>query len=221
MSVKPKNNDLKMPEFNNSVDILVHEIRAILPIIQNKEFSAPRVIYPEERFRKYFAPFLLGFHKVPEGENLQACWISEVGSLHTEVDIVDNSNNILFVVPPFINLESINLSVSGTAKTRFASINQIYDEDSRNFPAKARLEYYQNLGRKLGSVFQDIRTDPEHVEKWLKIFQFYNVDPKVMFLAQNNLNQNNVNRPYNTSEAPSAGSSWSNIPKLDFNPSFD
>ena len=214
-------NDLGMPEFKNASEMMMSEIQALMPVIQNESFRAPRVQYPEERFKKYFAPFFLGVFEVPANENIQMLWVSEVGSLHMEVDIVDPAGNVLFVVPPFINLEGINLHATGMAKVRFATINQVFEEDSRNYPEKARTDYYQGLSRKLSSAFKDIQTDPVNVNKWLKIFEYYGVVPPSS--DQYKVVPNGNASVPGTSAAQASGSQadWSNIGQLDFNPTFD
>lgn len=221
-SIPPNSNgNLAMPEFKNAAEIMRHEIQALMPFIQDSSFQAPRVAYPESRFRAYFAPFFLGVYEVPQGENIQMLWVSEVGSLHTEVDVVDGGGNILFVVPPLMNLEGVNLKVAGSSRVRYASINQVYDENARNFPEKARVEYLKGLGQKLGTSFRGIQTDPAHVHKWLKIFQYYNVTP-----PSNEQYRIVANDNYKAPGAPSAGpfaaaQDWSNLGRLDFTPTFD
>lgn len=213
--------EFKMPEFKSSADMMISEVHALLSIIKEDSFRSPKPRYPETRFRQYFAPFFIGGLEVPEGENIQALWAGEVGTLHTEVEITDPQGNVLFTVPPLMNLETIDLRTTGVSRVRFASINQVFEEDSRNFPEKARVDYYQSIGQKLSTVFKGIAPDPEHAEKWLKIFSFYNVTPPSsdQFKIVANESFKDPNDPSSTTSGKKPN--WSNIGILDFNPSFD
>lgn len=210
-----------MPEYKSASAMMMEEIKAVMPLIEDTNFRAPRVTYPEERFKKYFAPFFLGVFEVPEGENIQMLWVSEVGSMHTDVDIVDHNGKTLFVVPALMNLEGINLKVTGTSRVRFASINQQYEENSRNFPEKARTDYFRNIGRKLSTAFQDINTDPNHVKKWLAIFTYYNVTPpsSEQYRIVDHGNPTAPGQSHSSAQPPAQD--WSNIGRLDFTPTFD
>ena len=135
-----------------------------------------RIKYPEAKFTHYFAPVFLGFQTPVDGQNVFAAWQSEVGSLHTEVDVVDAAGNVLFVVPPLMDTSSVNLQQAESASpTRFNHINQRFGQDSQNFSEIASRQYYNNIAQKLQNIFSFNRMNPSTLQHWLNIYAYYNV----------------------------------------------
>lgn len=186
----------QLPNFSNTFSILESEIGRAVNVLKNDNFLNPRVKYPEEKFKKYFAPFFLGIFEPPQGENIQALWAQETGSLQNEVEVVDRQGNTLFVVPPMLNTNTIDLASTTASGLRFSAINQIFEEDSRNFPEKARLEYFQNLSSKLSVIHNSIHKDTSHIELWIKIFKFYNIDPEKVLLEKTSENKETLKNSF-------------------------
>lgn len=156
----------------------IHREVAAMEKILVTEILNSRPKYPESLFRHYFAGYFLGVNKVPEGENLYAAWASQVGSIHTEVEVVaDNDpNNILFIVPPLASTDGLNLAEAARRiPTRYNEINNRHEESARNNPILSRQQYERNISEKLQLTFSLNRTLKDHYAKWASVFNYYNV----------------------------------------------
>ena len=138
------------------------------------------------------------------------------GSLKIEGDfeIVDNNGNVLFTVPPVFNTNGININSNATSPIRFNGLEVEYKAEAMNNPEGAIVQYYNGISHKLGSLFNGYSPDPGHIDKWLKIFAFYNVTPP------SPENARIVERTQQQSTGSNAGS-WGDVGQLHFNPSFD
>lgn len=194
---------------NNPLNIdssLLNDFKAELTSFTDtiaKSFLSDRLRYPEKKFTYYFAPVLLGFQTPMAGQNVFASWQSEVGSLHSEVDIIDDHGNILFVVPPLMDTSSINLQQAETASpTRFNHINQRFGQDSQNFSEIASRQYYANIAQKLQNIFSFNRMNPNTLQQWLAIYAFYKVSPDFLIdKAKEHLGETAVNAALSVSSA--------------------
>lgn len=204
-----------IPLYNTAAEMMADEVKSLTNVIQNGIFQDPRQTYPEERFRKYFAPFFLGVYEVPADHNLLNLWVSEVGSYMTEVDIVDPSGVTLFIVPPIYNTSGININYNATHPLRFNGLENIYKADAMNNPEAARVDYYNGISMKLGSMFKGFSPDPTHIDKWLKIFAYYNVTPPV----PENARIVPVQQSANTTTGKQGV--WGGDQQLNFEPTFD
>ena len=204
----------QLPTYRNAGELLGAEIKTLLPMIQDAMFQGPRQVYPEVKFKQYFAPFFLGVFELPPQYNLLNLWVSEVGSYHVEVDIIDNNGNVLFTVPPVFNTNGININSNATSPIRFNGLEVEYKAEAMNNPEGAIVQYYNGISHKLGSLFNGYSPDPGHIDKWLKIFAFYNVTPP------SPENARIVERTQQQSAGSNTGS-WGDVGQLHFNPSFD
>lgn len=205
----------QLPVFEKPEDILKHEIQATMPILEKAMFTDNRVRYPESRFRHYFAPFFLGIFEVPPQYNLLMLWVSEIGSYHVEVDVVDGQGNVLFVVPAILNTDGLNLSHNAQSRIRFNGLESVYKADQMNNPQGAILNYYNGIAKKLGSMFNGYSPDPNHIHKWLKIFEYYNVTPP------SDGNVRIVEKKPEELAIENQQQKWGNTGTLNFEPTFD
>ena len=170
-----------------------------------------RKTYPLDRFTHYFAPVLLGFQQPMENQNVYQAWQFEVGSLHIEVDIIDSNGRVAFTVPPLMDTSAIDLRVTdNTATMRFANINNDYDLESRNFPHRARDDYIRNLGTRLHGIFSQNRHNAANTANWLKIYQYYNVEPQFLLeQANKHLGTEQVNAALSQGDSSNTGEATS------------
>lgn len=162
------------PDFSSSIRQEVDSMERLL----SKEVLNVRPKYPESMFRHYFAGYFMGVNKVPDGQNLHAAWASQVGSIHTEVEIVadDDQNRILFIVPPLVSTDGLDLAEAARRiPTRYNEINNRHEEASRNNPMMGRQQYERNISEKLQLTFSLNRSIKDHYAKWASVFNFYNV----------------------------------------------
>ncbi len=180
------------------------EVSAFASVAQNTILNE-RVKYPEQKFTHYFAPIFLGFQQPMQGQNVYTAWQAEVGSLHIEVDIVDGAGNVLFVVPPLMDTSSINLQKAEEASpTRFNQIKNEHSLDSQNFSEIATQRFYESLAQKLQNIFSFNRMNAASLQKWLLIFQYYNVSPDILIdRAREHLGAEVVNSAIGTSTVTS------------------
>ena len=202
-----------MPTYNNTGELLASELHALMPLLQNNILQDHRRSYPETKFKQYFAPFFLGVYEVPPQYNLLTMWVSEIGSQHVEVDVIDPVGNILFTVPPILNTNGINIGINAVHPHRFKNLENLHQAESHNNPSGATVDYYNGVAHKLGSLFEGFSADPSHTDKWLKIYAFYNITPPVP--------DNVTIRPNAPQSNTYANSGWVDPSELNFNPTFD
>lgn len=204
----------ELPKFENASDSILEEIREMPEKLSGAMFTSPHSQYPESKFRRYFAPYFLGLYDPPANVNMMMLWVGEVGSYHLEVDIIDdNTGEILFSVPPIFNTDGLNINVNAQANIRFKGLEQVFNAEAMNNPQGAVVRFYNGISQKLNSLFNGYSADPNVMDKWLKIFEFYKVTPPV----PENVRIIERANPSNASKASNADNSWGDL-QLDFNP---
>ncbi len=164
----------------NSLTDFKQEVNTFATLARNTILNE-RVKYPEPKFTHFFAPIFLGFQQPAQGQNVYSAWQSEVGSLHIEVDVVDVAGNVLFTVPPLMDTSSINLQQAEVASpTRFNQIKNNHDQEAQNFSEIATQRFYESLAQKLQNIFSFNKMNSSSLQKWLLVFQHYNVSPDVL-----------------------------------------
>lgn len=207
---------IKQPNFGDLTAIMLDEVNSLTNVMQKQMLHAPLQRYPEDKFFKYFLPYFLGLAPVPPDQNLYTVWAAETGSIHSEVEIYDvnNPSVTLFVVPPLMNTDGIDLANAPNKHIRFNHLHVEYENEARNFPQIASQNYYAGIGHKLMSTFAINKQVPDALNKWIAIYQYYNIPLPGQ-------EQQNGNQPVQTQQSVSPNNGWGNVGELDFNPSFD
>ena len=211
-----------MNQNHNSANFVLEEMRHLgkeLPRIRDHKVS-----YPLEKFTQYFAPFFLGFHEVPQGQNLFEAWRLQVGSLHCDVSVVSTDGTEVFMVPAIMDTSAVNLLQNAKNLPTFKALENQMELESRNFPAEAATSYQASLNARIRRAFEGVGFSPENFAKWVRIFNYYQVPPDVM--EQNmvrlgmlqegeklpTFNQNTANST--TQQPMTQGSIWNDAPQL-------
>lgn len=204
-----------IPE-TDKINFTLEEMKHVgrdLPMIRDH-----RATYPLEKFTQYFAPFFLGFHEPPAGQNLFEAWRQQVGSLHYEVNIVGANGELVFVVPAIMDTSAVNLLHNAKSLPTFSLLENRMELESRNFPAEAAAAYHTNLNARIRRAFEGVTFSPDNFAKWVRIFQYYQVPVDVMeqnMVRLGMLNEGeklpffgNAPQPVAGNPSPQQGSIW-------------
>lgn len=166
--------------YEDEVALMALEIKAIAPSLQKYVLNEERITYPQVKFEKYFAPFFLGIYEAPPNYNMEDMWDAETnGGRSSDVDIVNDQGKVLFTVPAIRSLSVLSIKENGTNPIRFNSLENVQKGEALNTPVKARVDYINGVSAKLGTLFNEYQGNDLQVEKWIRIFEFYNVKPPV------------------------------------------
>jgi hypothetical protein len=92
-------------------ELIAERSQQIQTISQSLTTSPPREEAPrriqETIFKEVFLPLFMGKPNERYPEIQAANWITVAGSPHAEVEVVDHTNTIVFVVPPLIESEQV------------------------------------------------------------------------------------------------------------------
>lgn len=197
-----------MPRYQNIQDMLLSEIRSIEGVIKENILTEPKRTYPLDRFTSYFAPFFLGVWEAPKNIDVQMLWISEVGNQHTEITVVDETGKEVFVVPPLMNSGALSIKNNTFSRIRFNGLENQLNADKMNNPQGAHVEYFNSVGEKLSTLFENYSIDPTYKDKWRKIYEFYSVPIP---------GEEQKSQPSGTPSFPTTtGGVWANAQEPDF-----
>lgn len=131
---------------------------------------------PEQVFREGFLPFFTGQDNDPKKPHM-ANWIAIAGSPTSEVDVVDEADQVLFTVPAMMSTGSISLkTVRGES---MGDLMRQYQHHKSITPHAGNNFAHTHFGEKA----KDLVSDPtdnftKAQEGWSKIFNHYNIpDP--------------------------------------------
>lgn len=173
-------NQLKfeIPEINSPEELIKSEIDFIVKNSGKKLLEEEgNSRYPLEKFNRYFAPFFLAIYEAPENVDILSLWINEVGSAIVDVDIFNEKNEIVFTVPAVFNNKQLNIEENAKDNIRFNNLENVRSAEGRNNQRVADVQYFNGVGKKLSKLFYGFKPDPSHAEKWLKIYEYYNLTP--------------------------------------------
>lgn len=128
---------------------------------------------PEEVFVGNFLPLFANIKEaIPKNVDI-SIWIAIAGSPFKEVDVVDNSNVVIFTVPPIFCNNSIKpLSERGEQITNIVAIAE---KLSLRSPIEANM-YVQNKLYNINKKLHNPIDDSSYKTEWNNIFKRYNID---------------------------------------------
>jgi hypothetical protein len=127
---------------------------------------------PESVFVGYFLPFFCGEKTQKENPKIFAEWISIAGSPVKEVQIVDDVNRDLFVVPGLMDSSVIDkLNDRGTSS--LLSIFTNYELHKAHLPVLGESYLANSLEQKIPTMTKSSEMIQENSEKWQHIFIRY------------------------------------------------
>lgn len=135
--------------------------------------DAPVAQLPETVFSSVFLPYFTGQKNLVEDNDLLIRWIGIAGSESGVVDVISQSGDVLFRVPPLFGTTFIN---PGTANSLpFDGIFNEYFQLNATLPAQGERLLKNVLALvKKAAVTNDYRLN-EYKDMWYKIFKFYNI----------------------------------------------
>lgn len=150
-----------------------------IAVVQGKEDYRGRV--SEEIFVNYFLPYFIEPLSKPEEvtpdkkeqrEKILKDWISVAGNSFNEVAVVDQQNNVLFVVPALNNSRVIN-PVRKDGAVSFETIAHMAERLQMLSPAQSLNYQNDRLHAKLVDMADGKHKFKESEEQWKNIFKRY------------------------------------------------
>jgi hypothetical protein len=123
-----ENNELTLEQVadiigNKEKDELSDRITKLYSAITNSRTKEDRPTIPEAIFKAVFADHIFGIYKSSndindldyENSPIHAMWATVTGGPYTEVDVVDNNNNVLYTIPSILSRSelSVNIDIDG------------------------------------------------------------------------------------------------------------
>lgn len=131
---------------------------------------------PEQIFREGFLPFFTGQEKNPNQSHM-ANWIAIAGSPTSEVDVVDDADNLLFTVPAMMSTSAISLkTVRGES---MGDLMRQYQHHKSVTPHAGANFAQANFGEKAKDLVDNATDSFSKAQAgWSKIFNHYGIsDP--------------------------------------------
>ena len=122
---------------------------------------------PEDIFVEYFLDhFRYGTGDISNPLNIK--WIELSGSIYNEVDIINDSGNIVYTIPPLLDRASVD---EEAIKLNFSNVAATYVLKSNNLPSVG-VNYLNN---KIGNLDKMVEANNANMysERWNNIFARY------------------------------------------------
>jgi len=135
--------------------------------------EAPVAQLPESVFSSVFLPYFTGQKSLISDNDLLIQWIGIAGSETSMVDVISQSGEVLFRVPPLFSTEFINPGSPNSLP--FDGIFNEYFQLNATLPAQGERLLKNVLSLvKQAVVTNDYRIN-EYKDMWYKIFKYYNI----------------------------------------------
>ena len=132
----------------------------------------------EPIFRQYFLPFFINTVPPSPNNNAYAYWVGVAGSPTSEVDVVDDDGNVLFTVPALLNTNSLEILQSRHRGPSVKDMYLEYAQMSQGLAPVATNVWNRGLYEKMQDIITPNNSAMESdVEKWKKIYAYYNLTP--------------------------------------------
>lgn len=126
---------------------------------------------PEDLFVSNFLKFFIGIENADTNKEFLPTWISIAGSPSADVDVIDKSGNVLFVVPGFVDSAFINPTKrTGISYSDIVNMSILY---GNNIPQQGAAVLKNELEQKVQRLKDK---SPDYVKKikmWETIFTRY------------------------------------------------
>lgn len=140
----------------------------------------------EECFKNNFLPFFSGqaeMKDVNTYSNFYNNWIQVAGTPMNEVEVIDNSNNVIFTVPSLLDTNIVKVMVKPNK-----SFSQIFDEFNlrkKSITGNSASILQNDIDNKLDEAIDPKSIYNETEKKWQNIFSRYGIN-------SSNNNENNT-----------------------------
>lgn len=134
-------------------------------------------VFPEHLFRACgFMDFFFGFVQDTPELDLENKWTAIAGAATSEVNVIDGTGKVLFVVPPLYDTSYLRI---GNYRR-----DDMLNEITQNFSNRSGHQAHEYLGEALTAKLQNIVSDKssqadKHRAQLEKMYRFYNKRPAV------------------------------------------
>lgn len=136
--------------------------------------KTPKARLPESIFRSHFLPYFAGQTGITKDSNVLVEWISVAGSPMSEVDVIDQNQNVLFTVPALFDTNIIEIAKREAGKS-LADIYQNFELRNNNIPAVAQNYLSHALADKLQEIQKPSEYRHQNEQRWTSILEHYGV----------------------------------------------
>lgn len=140
-------------------------------VVDFKENAAP---LPETIFVKDFLPYFCGEKNIADNPDLLPMWFAVAGSPTSEVRIINNNREVLFVVPPIVDTGRFDPTYNKDRnKMSIDDIENMSNQLAKTIPVRGTRyrdeAYFERLGEMANANY-----DPSSLEaRWQSIFIRY------------------------------------------------
>lgn len=129
---------------------------------------------PEPIFKEHFLPFLSGQKDLGDNPNIVKEWVDAAKSPVAEVDVVDETGQVIFTVPPLYDTDVID-SVKRKLGESFSAIYTQYTLHSNNLPVMGERFLAETFDKKIPSMMKKSENVEAANQRWTDIFNRYNI----------------------------------------------
>jgi hypothetical protein len=139
--------------------------------------NQPRGKIPEEIFKQHFLPYFAGEKPITTESKIMEQWISVAGTPMSEVNVINNTGEVLFSVPSLFDTKIIDTVI----KDRKSSLTDIYTNSevrSSRIPSEGIAYLARALTDKVQNIAGTSKVDIENKQRWETIMQRYDKQSK-------------------------------------------
>ncbi len=136
--------------------------------------DALRNTIPENVFVTHFLPFFSGNRNSQTDNDVVAKWIAVAGTPMAEVNVMDDSGEVIYTVPPLLDTSIIDV-VKRSAANSLSNIYTNKEVHSRNIPAAGETYLMEALDEKTRDVLKPSEHASEYEKRWANIFSRYGI----------------------------------------------
>lgn len=131
---------------------------------------------PERIFVNNFLPYFSGQRDITADDNPFAAWAEVAGTLTSEVAIVNEKNQLLFLVPAIHNTEALSgLNSFKNKEMDIETLVTMANLEKALSPIAAEAGFKNNMANKFNSVNQTSPKQVENEKRWNDIFARYGI----------------------------------------------
>lgn len=127
---------------------------------------------PESTFVRHFLPYFCGEKQINGQTNTLGLWIGIAGAITSKVDIVNNTGEVLFTVPPINDTSIFDVNNLKNAQG-FKNIIQNFQLYANQTPASGQNYLSRTLDSRLDKLRSESKTFTENEKAWMDIFKRY------------------------------------------------
>lgn len=127
---------------------------------------------PEVVFKSVFLPIFNGTRVLTDTDEILKSWVGIAGAPGKEVEIIDNSGNALFRVPPIFDSSFIDSGNANGGK-QLSQIMSAYDLHRSVLPVVGENFLTKEIPQRVESLANDITPNKINEQRWQEIFDRY------------------------------------------------